>query len=274
MAGADVTLTVGQLFASARGQCGSELAALARKVEPIYGWDDIVLPPDVTAQLHELCLRVTHRDRVMGEWGFDRMMSQGKGISALFGGPPGTGKTMAAEIIADDLGLDLYRVDLSSVVSKYIGETEKNLERIFTAALQADACLLFDEADAIFGKRSEVRDRHDRYANLEIVLPAAADGAVRRPGHPDHQPPQNLDDAFMRRLHFIVEFPLPSEADRLRIWQIRIRREAPRDPSVDLVFLAQAYPLPGGNISSITLRAAFLAAAADSPITMTHLLSA
>ena len=274
VAGADVTLTVGQLFASARGQCGSALAALARKVEPIYGWDDIVLPADVTAQLHELCLRVTHGDRVMGEWGFDRMMSQGKGITALFSGPPGTGKTMAAEVIANDLGIDLYRVDLSSVVSKYIGETEKNLDAIFTAALQANACLLFDEADAIFGKRSEVRDSHDRYANLEISYLLQRmeqyDGLAVLTTNRRHY----LDDAFMRRLHFVIDFPLPSEDDRLRIWQIRIPPEAPRDPLVDLVFLAKAYPLPGGNISSATLRAAFLAAAADSPITMTHLLSA
>ena len=127
-----------------------------------------MLPSDVTAQLRELCLRVAERERVMGEWGFDRIMSQGKGITALFAGPPGTGKTMAAEVIAGELGVDLYKIDLSSVVSKYIGETEKNLERIFTAAPQANACLLFDEADAIFGKRSEVRDSHDRYANLEI----------------------------------------------------------------------------------------------------------
>ena len=225
--GDGATPTVSELFAAARKQSGSELAALARKIEPIYGWDDIVLPSDVTAQLRELCLRVAERERVMGEWGFDRIMSQGKGVTALFGGPPGTGKTMAAEVIAGDLGVDLYKIDLSSVVSKYIGETEKNLERIFTAAPQANACLLFDEADAIFGKRSEVRDSHDRYANLEISYLLQRmeqyDGlAILTTNRRDY-----LDEAFTRRLQFIVDFPMPTEAERLRIWHVRMPDEAP-----------------------------------------------
>jgi SpoVK/Ycf46/Vps4 family AAA+-type ATPase len=272
--GEDATPTVSELFAAARRQSGSRLAALARRIEPIYRWDDIILPPDVSGQLHELCLRVAHRERVMDEWGFDRILSQGKGISALFAGPPGTGKTMAAEVIAGDLGVDLYKIDLSSVVSKYIGETEKNLERIFAAAPQANACLLFDEADAIFGKRSEVRDSHDRYANLEISYLLQRmeeyDGlAILTTNRRDH-----LDEAFTRRLQFIVEFQMPTEEERLRIWNARIPVEAPRDPTIDLEHLARAYPLPGANISNIALRAAYLAAADDSAITMTHLMSA
>lgn len=262
------------LFAAARRQSGSELATLARKIEPIYRWDDIVLPADVIAQLRELCMRVAERDRVMGEWGFDRIMSQGKGITALFGGPPGTGKTMAAEVIAGDLGVDLYKIDLSTVVSKYIGETEKNLERIFTVAPQANACLLFDEADAIFGKRSEVRDSHDRYANLEISYllqrMESYDGlAILTTNRRDY-----LDEAFTRRLQFIVDFPMPAEAERVRIWQARMPGEAPCDASVDFGYLARAYPLSGANIGNIALRAAYLAAAEDSPITMRHLTSA
>jgi SpoVK/Ycf46/Vps4 family AAA+-type ATPase len=265
---------VADLFAAARRQSGSELAALAHKIEPAYGWDDIVLPADVTAQLHELCLRVAERDRVMGDWGFDRIMAQGRGITALFGGPPGTGKTMAAEVIAGALGVDLYKVDLSSVISKYIGETEKNLERIFTAAPQSNACLLFDEADAIFGRRSEVRDSHDRYANLEISYLLQRmeryDGlAILTTNRRD-----DLDHAFTRRLQFIVDFGLPTEAERLQIWRVRMPAQAPRDASVDFEHLARTYPLPGGNISNIALRAAFLAAADGGAITMTHLVSA
>ena len=272
--GEETGVTVAGLFAAARAQSGAELAALARKIEPIYCWDDIVLPPDAMGQLRELCQRVAHRDRVMGEWGFGRITSQGKGITALFAGPPGTGKTMAAEVIAGDLGVDLYKIDLSSVVSKYIGETEKNLERIFTAALQANACLLFDEADAIFGKRSEVRDSHDRYANLEVSYLLQRmeeyDGlAILTTNRRDH-----LDDAFTRRLQFIVEFPLPTEAERLRIWQVRMPVEAPRDSSVDLGEIARGYPLAGANIANIALRAAFLAAADDTSITMAQLMSA
>jgi SpoVK/Ycf46/Vps4 family AAA+-type ATPase len=181
---------------------------------------------------------------------------------------------MAAEVVAHELGVDLYKIDMSSVVSKYIGETEKNLERIFTAAPLANACLLFDEADAIFGKRSAVHDAHDRYANMEIsyLLQRMEDYdglAILTTNLRDH-----LDEAFIRRLQFVVEFPLPDESDRLRIWHGRIPRDAPRDAAIDFEYLARAFALAGGNISNITLAAAFLAAADDAPIGMAHLLSA
>ncbi len=156
------------LFAAARAQAGHELQGLARKIEPRYRWSDIVLPPDSLMQLQELCNQSQYRHVVYDEWEFDRKLSLGKGINALFSGQPGTGKTMAAEVIAYELQLDLYKIDLSQIVSKYIGETEKNLDRIFTAAANSNAILLFDEADALFGKRSEVQDAHDRYANIEI----------------------------------------------------------------------------------------------------------
>jgi len=266
--------TLGELFAATRSQTGHDLMALARKIEPVYGWDDIVLPGDPLAQLHELCQRVAHRQRVMGEWGFDRKLSQGKGISALFAGPPGTGKTMAAEVIARALGLDLFKIDLSAVISKYIGETEKNLERIFAAATDANAILLFDEADALFGKRSEVRDSHDRYANMEIAY------LLQRMEQYDGLAilatnlRQHLDDAFTRRLQFIVEFPFPDEADRRRIWQVCFPAEAPRDPEIDFEQLARMFRLPGGNINNIVLGAAFFAAAENARISLGHLLQA
>ncbi len=160
--------TLDDLCGAARAQCGHDLGRLTGRVQPHYTWNDIILPPDQLAHLHEICAQAEHRNVVYGEWGFDRKLSLGKGLNMLFVGPPGTGKTMAAEVIANELQLDLYRVDLSQVVSKYIGESEKNLDRIFTAAENSNAILFFDEADALFGKRSEVRDSHDRYANIEI----------------------------------------------------------------------------------------------------------
>jgi AAA+ superfamily predicted ATPase len=266
--------TLAELFAASRGQTGHDLTALARKIEPIYGWDDIILPSDPLAQLREICQRVAQRQRVMGAWGFEGKLSHGKGVSALFSGPPGTGKTMAAEVIARELGLDLFKVDLAAVVSKYIGETEKNLERIFTAAADANAILFFDEADALFGKRSEVRDAHDRYANIEISYLLQRmelyEGLVILATNLR----QHIDDAFTRRLQFVVEFPFPDEGDRRRIWQGCFPATAPRDPAIDLEQLARRFRLSGANISNIVLGAAFLAAADDTRIGMDHLLAA
>jgi SpoVK/Ycf46/Vps4 family AAA+-type ATPase len=210
----------------------------------------------------------------MEVWGFDRKLSQGKGVSALFAGTAGTGKTMAAEIIANELGLDLYKIDLSSVVSKYIGETEKNLERIFVSAENANAILFFDEADALLGKRSEVREAHDRYANIEIAYLLQRMEQYEGLAILATNLRQNMDEAFTRRLQFIVEFPFPDEASRLRIWQVLFPNEAPRDDSIDFAFLARAAKLPGGNIKNIVLHAAFLAASQGSPIRMSHLLQA
>ncbi len=263
--------TISDLFAAARAQCGHDLASLARRIEPRYTWDDIVLPDDILTQLREICQRVAHQHRVLGDWGFARKLSQGKGMNALFSGPSGTGKTMAAEIIANELGLDLYKIDLSGVVSKYIGETEKNLDRIFTAAENANAILFFDEADALFGKRSEVRDSHDRYANIEISYllqkmeqyEGIAILATNLRG--------NLDESFTRRLAFTVHFPFPDEANRLRIWQNIFPSQVPLARDVELEFLARQFKLSGGNIKNIALAAAFLAAEDGSVVTMTHL---
>ncbi|MBK5189303.1 MAG: ATP-binding protein, partial [Gemmatimonadaceae bacterium] len=261
-------------LAGARAQGGEELAALATRIRPAAAWGDIVLPADSMAQLRELRDRVVQRNTVMGTWGFDRRLSRGRGINALFSGPSGTGKTMAAEIIAAELGLDLFRIELAGIVSKYIGETEKNLDRIFSAAERANGILLFDEADALFGKRSEVHDSHDRYANLEISyllqkmeqFDGIAILATNLRG--------NLDEAFIRRLAFTVHFPVPDAESRQRIWSSIWPSEAPLDADLDFEFLARQFALSGGNIKNIALGAAFFAAQRGDSIGMRDLMRA
>jgi SpoVK/Ycf46/Vps4 family AAA+-type ATPase len=266
--------TLKTLFAAARRQAGQNLHTLTEKIEARYTWDDIVLPIDPLAQLREICSRVAHRQVVYQQWGFDRKLSLGKGLNALFSGSSGTGKTMAAEVIATDLGLDLYRIDLSQVVSKYIGETEKNLDRIFQAAESANAILFFDEADALFGKRSEVKDAHDRYANIEIGYLLQKVEAYSGLAILATNLRQNLDDAFVRRLQFIVEFPFPDREYRRQIWAVLFPALAPLDPDIDFELLAREIRLPGGNLKNIALASAFYAAAAGGVIQMTHLLQA
>lgn len=260
------------LFDASRKHSNQNLAVLATKIEPRYTWQDIVLPADTLNQLHEIVNTVRYRPQVYDRWGFEKKMALGKGVSALFAGDSGTGKTMAADIIARELSLDLYKVDISSLVSKYIGETEKNLDRIFTEAASSNAILFFDEADAIFGKRSQVKDSHDRYANIEISYllqrMETYDGVVILATNLR----SNLDEAFTRRLHFAIEFPFPDVADRVYIWQVNFPPETPQTNDIDFDLLAQRYPLAGGNIRNIILAAAFLAAKESSPVGMAHLL--
>lgn len=267
-------LTEADLFAASRAHSNQNLANMATKVKPCYGWDDIVLPADTFNQLQEMVNVVQQRHIVYEQWGFGRKMALGKGLNVLFSGEPGTGKTMAADIIAGALGLDLYKVDLSTLVSKYIGETEKNLERIFTEAATSNAILFFDEADAIFGKRSEVKDSHDRYANIEISFllqrMEAYDGVVILATNLQ----ANLDEAFTRRFHFITDFPFPDAADRERIWQVNLPTDTPLAPDVDFGLLARRFRIAGGNIRNIILASAFLAARDEQPIAMTHLFHA
>jgi hypothetical protein len=264
-------ITAPDLFAACRAQASPKLGALAQKIEPRYAWSEIVLPHDNLAQLKELCQQAQYRHRVYGEWGFDRKLSLGKGLNALFSGPPGTGKTMAAEVIAGPLELDLYRIDLSQVVSKYIGETEKNLHQIFQEAQAAHAILFFDEADALFGKRSEVKDAHDRYANIEVgyllqKMEEYEGVAILATNHG-----QNVDEAFLRRMHFIIDFPFPDHEYRRRIWQVVFPHEAPLANEVDFELLAREIKLAGGNIKNIALAAAFYAAGDGQAIKMPHL---
>lgn len=271
--------TFDDLLTAARAQSGHDLETLARKIEPIYTWDDIVLPEDTITQLQEICQWIKHRHRVLGEWGFDRKLSLGKGANALFAGPSGTGKTMAAEIIANELGLDLYKIDLAGVVSKYIGETERNLDRIFSAAENSNAILFFDEADALFGKRSEVRDSHDRYANIEIsyLLQKMEEyGGKNGSGIAIlcSNLQQNLDESFLRRLAFTVHFSFPDEISRRAIWKIIWPPETPLTEDLDLDFVADQFKLSGGNIKNIALAAAFLAAGDGGHVAMKHVLRA
>lgn len=219
--------------------------------------------------------RAQHQTKVLSEWGFDNHFSMGKGINALFTGVPGTGKTMAAEAIAHELQLDLYKIDLSQIVSKYIGETEKNLDRIFTAAATSNAILLFDEADAIFGKRSEVKDARDRYANIEIGYLLQKMEKYEGIAILTTNLANNIDDAFTRRLSFIIGFPFPKEAERYQIWQKIFPASTPRSAELDLEFMARRFEIAGGNIRNIALAAAFLAAAEKADdVTMSHLLRA
>jgi SpoVK/Ycf46/Vps4 family AAA+-type ATPase len=262
------------LFAAARARSDADLAGVARKIEPTHDWSQIALPDDTLRQLRELCQQVVERHQVLDRWGFSRHLSLGKGVNALFAGPSGTGKTMAADIVARDLGLDLYKVDLSGVVSKYIGETEKNLARIFTAAENANAILLFDEADALFGKRSEVRDSHDRYANIEIAYLLQQMEQYEGVAILATNLRQNMDDAFVRRLQFVVEFPFPDAEQRARIWELQFPDEADRDPGIDFDLLAGQFRITGGSIKNVVLAAAFLAASEQAPIGTGHLIQA
>jgi len=266
--------TMDDFLAASRLQSQRKLAALARKMTPHYTWDQIVLPVDRHQQLREICNQAKHRSLVYEQWGFDKKLSLGKGLTVLFSGPSGTGKTMAADIMAGELGLDLYKIDLSMVVSKYIGETEKNLSGIFTEAATSNALLFFDEADALFGKRSEVRDSHDRYANIEVgyLLQKMEEyeGIVILATNLR----KNMDDAFIRRIHSGVEFPFPSLQDRLRIWETIWPSDTPLSPDLDFDFLASRFDITGGNIRNIALAATFLAAEDGKSVGMAHLLSA
>jgi hypothetical protein len=263
-----------ELTAACRAQSGLKLAKVARKIEPRYVWSDIVLPSDQLEQLREICGQARNRHIVFGEWGFGRRLSLGKGLNVLFSGPPGTGKTMAAEVIADELDVDLYKIDLSQVVSKYIGETEKNLDRVFAAAESSNSILLFDEADALFGKRSEVRDSHDRYANVEVSYLLQKMEEYEGIAILASNLRQHLDQAFMRRLGFTVHFPFPDEESRRRIWTGAWPAETPLGDDVDFAALAHDFRLAGGNIKNIVLAAAFLAAAAGERVGQGHLLRA
>jgi SpoVK/Ycf46/Vps4 family AAA+-type ATPase len=261
-------------FEAARSRSGHELAALTRKIAPAHGWDDIVLPAEALDQLREIGRRVTRRHQVLGKWRFARKLSSGRGVNALFHGHPGTGKTMAAEVVARELQLDLYKIDLAGVVSKYIGETEKNLDRIFSAAEEANAILLFDEADALFGKRSQVRDSHDRYANLEVSYLLQKMEQYEGASILATNLRQNLDDAFLRRLTFTIQFPFPDEASRKRIWSGIWPKEAPLAANVDSQWLAARLLLSGGNIRNVALAAAYLATEDGGVILLSHVLRA
>ena len=258
------------LWAAARGVARPRLRDLAVEIEARAAWADLVLPAREKATLHAIAAQVRQRRRVYGDWGFARAGDRGLGISVLFSGVSGSGKTMASEVLAGELALDLFRIDLSRVVSKYIGETEKNLASVFDAAEDGGAILLFDEADALFGKRSEVRDSHDRYANMEVSYLLQRMETYRGLAILTTNFRAALDKAFARRLRFVVEFPFPGYDERLAIWARVFPRQALLAPGVDPVVLARL-GVAGGAIRNIALNAAFLAAEDGGPIGMAHL---
>lgn len=260
------------LWDASRRLTRPRLEDLAQRIEPAASWDDLVLPAPQRQMLREVAIHVRQRATVFETWGFASKGSRGSGLSALFAGASGTGKTMAAEVLANELELDLFRIDLSSVVSKYIGETEKNLRRVFDAAEEGGAILLFDEADALFGKRSEVKDSHDRYANIEVSYLLQRMEAYGGLAILTTNLKNALDTAFLRRIRFVVQFPFPDGAQRAEIWRRVFPRETPTR-GLDFDKLSRLN-VAGGNIRNIALNAAFLAAEAESPVSMTHLLRA
>lgn len=266
------TLRNVDIYASAREHSSPRLASLARKLSLRYDWEDLVLPDDQVERLRELVSMVQGRAQVLDEWGLARKLASSYGVTALFSGSPGTGKTMAAEVIAKVLELDVFKIDLSGMVSKYIGETEKNLEKVFAEAESTSAILFFDEADAIFGKRSEVKDAHDRYANIEtsylLQRMEAYDGVTILSTNLR----ANLDEAFTRRMQVIVDFPFPDDEQRLRIWQTLFPQQIPCADDVDLTVMARRFKIAGGSIRNVLISAAYFAAADGGELNMRHLM--
>ena len=258
----------------ARQASSSRLGELAARLPPGYDWDDLVMPERQRELLQSISAYLRHRDRVLSDWGYEKAVARTQGLKVLFAGDSGTGKTMAAQVLAAQLGLEIFRVDLATIVSKYIGETEKNLDRIFGAAEGSNAILFFDEADALFGKRSEVSDSHDRYANIEVAyllqkMEGYAGAVILATNFR-----RNIDDAFARRLDFVIDFPFPEADDRRRIWELLLPEEAPLGRDIDLDFLAHRFKLSGGAIRNCSLSAAFQAADDGGVIEMRHLIRA
>lgn len=272
-AGVDGTL-VELVQRSARDMASCELPAGVRRIEPVYGWNDIVVGDENRTLLESIAHHVLYEGQVMEEWGFAERVAHGRGVAALFSGPSGTGKTMAAQIIAKDLGVDLMQVDLSKTVSKYIGDTEKNLDKVFQAAECTGSVLLFDEADAIFGRRTEIKDAHDRHANVEVAYLLQRLESFRGLTILTTNLKQNIDNAFARRLRFVIDFALPTAAERVKIWHRAFPAGVLADGAADITTIAGRLPIAGGSIQNIALHAAFLAAPDGGPIDAGHLVAA
>jgi hypothetical protein len=260
------------LWRETRERTRPKLDELAQRIDTRAGWDNLILPPRQLAMLKAVAAQVKQRNQVYENWGFAGANSRGLGINALFAGPSGTGKTLAAEVIGAALGLDVYRIDLSSVVSKWVGETEKNLKRVFDAAEETSAVLLFDEADALLGKRTEVRESHDRYANIEVSYLLQRMETYRGLALLTTNLRSHVDQAFLRRLRFVVEFPFPGDIERCAIWKLAFPKLSPCE-GLDFGRLAQLN-VAGGSIKNIAINAAFLAADANGPIRMAHVRAA
>jgi ATP-dependent 26S proteasome regulatory subunit len=266
--------TEAHIIGVVRNRLAHRLAAFATVVRTTLEWSDVILPDEVLAPVFEFLNYAAHRQKIFREWGFERKLPYGRGLSALFAGPPGTGKTMICSLLAKELGLELYRIDLSQVVNKYIGETEKNLGRVFDEAARGQVMLLFDEADSLFAKRTEVKSSHDRYANLEVNYllqrMESHEGVVVMTTNAETA----IDPAFRRRIRFRIRFPAPDEQQRLQLWQGMMPKEAPVAANIDLRAIAQKFPLAGGNIMNALVRAATAAQAEGGPIQQHHLMRA
>jgi hypothetical protein len=270
----DIELAPSDLQAGARSQNAAGLEHLARRIAPRADWPDLVVPKVIEGQLRALAGRVRQRGRVLDDWRLASAACRGRGVTVLFTGDSGTGKTMSAEVVAHSLGLDLYVIDLSTVVDKYIGETEKNLDRIFAEADRVNGVLLFDEADAIFGKRSEVKDARDRYANVEVAYLLQRMEQFEGVAILTTNLRANVDEAFLRRIDVLVEFSVPDPDSRVRLWTKQLRPQLPVTEDIDIAFLANAFELSGGNIRNVVLAAAFEAAEAGQAVSMAHLIRA
>ena len=257
--GKNYRISFEDLSKACRRLSNQKLGSIAKKVESQYTWSDIMLPSETIEQLEQICNHVKYKNIVYGKWGFERKSSRGNGLNIIFSGHSGTGKTMAAEIIANELKLDLYKIDLSLVISKYIGETEKNLGQVFNEAEERNAILFFDEADALFGKRSDVKDAHDRYANTEInyLLQKMEDYTGISILATNLK--KNIDDAFLRRLNFLVDFPAPDETLRYKIWKKIFADDVPLGEDIDFEYLSKQFSITGGNMRNIAVNSAFLA---------------
>ncbi len=263
-----------EVAAIVRGRSNLALSAGVKLVRPAARWEHLVLRPDRLVQLHEALARLVNQAKVLDEWGFLEDRPGARGVRMLFCGPPGTGKSLSAEVLAQALGVDLLVVDISRVVSKWIGETEKNLAEVFDAAERAQAVLLFDEADALFSRRTEVTDAHDRYANLETAYLLSRLERFEGLAILATNLRQNIDPAFTRRMEFIVDFEEPSAPERVALWRAHLPPRAPLGEDVDLAELAALYPIVGGLIRNAAVAAGFLATSDDSPITRNHFVRA
>ncbi|WP_166240025.1 AAA family ATPase [Paenibacillus turpanensis] len=262
------------LIEACYSQTQHKLERKAARISPRYSWDDLVLPREQRDQLLTACNQMKYRAKVYGSWGFDRKLAYGKGLSMLFAGPPGTGKTMSAQVVAKELELELYKIDLSQVISKYIGETEKNLHEIFLGAESSQAVLFFDETDALFGKRSEVKDSRDKYANIETAYLLQKMEEYEGVSILATNLLQNIDEAFLRRINYIIKYPFPDAVFRESLWRNQFPTEAPVSEDVDFHYLGRKFEIAGGNIKNAALTAAFLAASKNETIGMRHIIQA
>ncbi|NLT95945.1 MAG: AAA family ATPase [Clostridia bacterium] len=268
-------ITKKNLYEACYQQISHNLSEKATLIKARYGFDHLILPPAQKRQLISACNQVRFKHIVYDEWGFEEKLAYGKGLSMLFAGPPGTGKTMAAQVIAGELGLELYKIDLSQVVSKYIGETEKNLKEIFAEGEKSNVILFFDEVDVLMGKRTEQKDAHDKYANLEVAFLLQSMEDYQGISIMATNFLQNIDSAFIRRLNYVIHFPFPDVEHRKKIWQSIFPKKMPlASDDIDYEYLAKQFEITGGNIKNIALVAAFMAAERRETVAMKHILGA